>query len=36
MAYSRAPGGRVPEGNITDMYSVAKRIEFCYGHRLLD
>ena len=27
---------RAPEGNITSMYSVAKRIEFCYGHRLLD
>ena len=29
-------GARAPEGNITGMYSVAKRIEFCYGHRLLD
>ena len=27
---------RAPEGNITSMYSVAKRIEFCYGHQLLD
>src|SRR5687767_14665975 len=25
-----------PKGNITPMYSVTKRIEFCYGHRLLD
>src|SRR5262249_19803602 len=24
------------EGNIASMYSVTKRIEFCYGHRLLD